>query len=372
MLDVIDRPSQNSVAPNPRSVATDARPAATDPRPPAPNVSVNAWSPHSIVMRDAWFPLAHSFAVGSKPVRRAVYSHSYYLWRENDQLIASAFHPNEPRGSSSAQEESPFTDANGRYPVMEKYGFVWGWFGRPAAADPLHLPSLPFLPPGGGLPKYMLGTVRFDCSAPLSLENLIDLTHADFLHADIVGDEKSQSETVETFFTSETVTMVRNCKGKSVAPVMKFFSGIRSPVQDVRQVIHIYLRSHCAIAYGRFTPGDDVPLFHPCVPETRDRTRLDYAMNTSNAGFMFRHVMPKASYKVSRQDSSMTSPQSPRYMRPTQRRDLHSPLDAAGQRYRMAMQALAARQEAGDFEYHDNVSADCSELIGLRRELFRF
>jgi phenylpropionate dioxygenase-like ring-hydroxylating dioxygenase large terminal subunit len=255
---------------------------------------------------------------------------------------------------------------------MEKYGFVWGWFGRPEAADPVHLPSLPFLPPNGGLPKYMLGTVRFDCAAPLSLENLIDLTHADFLHADVVGDEKSESETIETFHTSETVTMVRNCKAKSVAPVMKFFSGIRSPVQDVRQVIHIYLRSHCAIAYGRFTPGDDVPLFHPCVPETRDRTRLDYAMNTSNAGFMFRHVMPKASYKVSRQDSSMTSPQSPRYMRPTSRRDLHSPLDAPGQRYRMAMQELAARQEAGDFTYRDNVSADCSELIGLRRELFNF
>src|SRR3546814_18544563 len=84
---------------------------------------------------------------------------------------------------------------------------------------------------------------------------------------------------------------------------MKFFSGIRQPTQNVRQVIRIYLRSHCAIAYGRFTPGDDVPLFHPCTPETRDRTRMEAIMNTSNAGFMFRHVMPKAGYKVSRQDS---------------------------------------------------------------------
>ncbi|HEV7442680.1 MAG TPA: aromatic ring-hydroxylating dioxygenase subunit alpha [Steroidobacteraceae bacterium] len=354
MLDVADRATQQR--------------AATNEGPPTPSMSVNAWSPHSIVMQDAWFPLAHSFAVGQKPVRRAIYSHPYFLWRENGSPVASEFHPNEQR----LRDKSRHTDADARYPVMEKYGFVWGWFGRPEAADPVHLPSLPFLPPNGGLPKYMLGTVRFDCAAPLSLENLIDLTHADFLHADVVGDEKSESETIETFHTSETVTMVRNCKAKSVAPVMKFFSGIRSPVQDVRQVIHIYLRSHCAIAYGRFTPGDDVPLFHPCVPETRDRTRLDYAMNTSNAGFMFRHVMPKASYKVSRQDSSMTSPQSPRYMRPTSRRDLHSPLDAPGQRYRMAMQELAARQEAGDFTYRDNVSADCSELIGLRRELFNF
>src|SRR3546814_15439853 len=86
-------------------------------------------------------------------------------------------------------------DAQLRYPVIEFYGYVWIWFGRPEAADIAHMPNLPFLPPKGGLPRFMLGTVRFDCAAPISLENLIDLTHADFLHADVIGDEKSESET---------------------------------------------------------------------------------------------------------------------------------------------------------------------------------
>src|SRR3546814_4872966 len=95
-------------------------------------------------------------------------------------------------------------------------------------------------------------------------------------------------------------------------------------------------------------------------------------MNTSNAGRMFRHVMPKASYLVSRQDSSMTSPQSPRYMRDTDRKDLHSKFDQPGQRYRMLMMDLANRQAAGDFDHRDNVSADCSDIIGLRSELFRY
>ncbi|MEI9984746.1 MAG: hypothetical protein WDN69_16990 [Aliidongia sp.] len=349
MPDALERPIESAV-----------------PTPPAALNSVNNWVPHRLAMRDAWFPLAHSTGVGPKPVRRSIYSQPYFLWREDGKAVAAEFHPNE----HATRPASPLTGGTGRYPVMERYGYVWGWFGNPEAADPAHLPSLPFLPPKGGLPGYMVGTVRFDCAAPLSLENLIDLTHADFLHANIVGDEKSESESVEVYSTSETVTMVRTCKGKSVAPVMKFFSGIRQPTQDIRQVIHIFLRSHCAIAYGRFSPGDDVPLFHPCVPETRDRTRLDYAMNTSNAGFMFRHVMPKASYLVSRQDSSMTSPQSPRYMRETKRRDLHSRFDAAGQRYRLLMQDLAARQAEGDFAYRDNVSADCSDIIGLRKELF--
>src|SRR3546814_11445908 len=101
------------------------------------------------------------------------------------------------------------------------------------------------------------------------------------------SDLKSESETVEIFYDSETVTMVRTCTGKSVAPVMKFFSGIKQPTQTVRHVIRIYLRSHRAIAYGRLTPGDDVPLFHPCVPEKRERPRLDYPMKPSNHGRMF-------------------------------------------------------------------------------------
>ncbi len=161
--------------------------------------AVNSWVPHDIVLKDAWFPLAHSFAVEAKPVRRSVYSQPFYLWRENGKAVASEFHPNDSERGS----KSDFSDAYGRYPVLEHYGYVWGWYGNPANASPDHLPSIPYLPEGGNLPKHMLGTVRFDCCAPLSLENLIDLTHADFLHADVVGDEKMDKETVEVFHITD-------------------------------------------------------------------------------------------------------------------------------------------------------------------------
>ena len=68
----------------------------------------------------------------------------------------------------------------------------------------------------------------------------------------------------------------------------------------------------------------------------------------------------------------MTSPQSPRYMKPESRQDLHSPLDEASQTYRVLRQALGKRQSAGDYSYPENVSADCSDIIGLRKELFNY
>src|SRR5271168_4833604 len=337
---------------------------------PVPKLSANSWTPHTIVLRDTWFPLAHADAVGERPVRRAIYSHPFYLWREKGAIIASEFHPRE----KVTRAASELTGGTGRYPVLERYGYVWGWFGNPDAADEMHLPNLPFLPPRGGLPSHMRGTVRFDCTAPLSLENLIDLTHADFLHANVVGDEKSESEEVTFVADSETITMTRHCIGKSVAPAMRFFGGVKAKTQEVRQVIRIYVRSHAAIAYGRFRPGDDVPLFHPCVPETRDRTRLDYAMNTSNSHNLFRYIMPRGAYIVSQQDNAMTAPQSPRYDHLEKRRDLHSKFDAPGQRYRVLMQELAARQAAGDYSYGKDgiVSRDCSELIGVDPGQFRF
>jgi hypothetical protein len=357
-------------APVPTEEALSPVPPSPIPKVPSATISPNSWTPHGIVLLDTWFPLAHADAVGERPVRRAVYSHPYFLWREKGAVIAAEFHPRE----KVSRPPSERTGGTGRYPVVERYGYIWGWFGNPDAADELHLPNLPFLPPRGGLPRHMRGTVRFDCTAPLSLENLIDLTHADFLHANVVGDEKSESEEVKFVADSETITMTRHCIGKSVAPAMRFFGGVKAKTQEVRQVIRIYVRSHAAIAYGRFRPGDDVPLFHPCVPETRDRTRLDYAMNTSRSHNLFRYVMPKFSYLVSRQDSSMTSPQSPRYARPEKRRDLHSKLDAPSVGYRMLLQELAARQAAGDYAYRPDgiVSRDCSEIIGVDPGMFAY
>lgn len=330
--------------------------------------NVNHWVPHDIVLQNAWFPLAHSHAVGSKPVRRSVHSRPYFLWREAGTVIGAPCLP----GMEATLPASSHYDRQWRHKIIERYGYIWGWFGEHTAADPVHLPNVPFLPPSGGLPGYMRGSIRFDCSASLSLENLIDQTHADFLHASLFGDEKSDHETLEVCSDSETITMIRTCYGKSVAPMTRFFAGIRQSKQDVQEIIRVYVRSSCAIAYARFQPGDDVPLFHPCLPESRNRNRADFTINTTHSRNLFRYVIAPASYIVASQDSWMTRPQSPRYMLPTRRRDLHSKFDKPGQVYRQCMQTLAARQAKGDFAYQTNLSADCREEMGLRRDQFRY
>ena len=341
-----------------------ADPDSTDPN------FINDWQPHDIVLRDAWFPLAHDISVGNRPLYRSIYSQPYYVWRENGEAVASEFHPADETG----QEGSLLTGGTGRYPVTECYGYVWGWYGDPANADVKYLPNIPFFPPQGGLPRYMKGTVRFNCTSALTLENLIDLTHADILHANLIGDEKSESEEIEVITTSETVTMIRHCKNKSVAPAMRWLGGVKAKTQDVRQVIHIYVRNHIALIYGRFTPGYDVPVLHTSLPESRDRTRQDVGFNLTNARGLFKYIFPTVGNWVAMQDMYMTTPQSSRYDGPTSRRDLHSRFDKGGQEYRRLMKELAARQAAGDFAYREDgiPSRDCSELLGIEPGLYKF
>src|SRR3546814_5165181 len=75
-------------------MATSPNPIVARPSQAPPSMrDVNNWVPHDVVIRDAWFPVAHAHGVGKRPVRRAIYSHPIFLWREDGEVIACPFHP---------------------------------------------------------------------------------------------------------------------------------------------------------------------------------------------------------------------------------------------------------------------------------------
>lgn len=323
------------------------------------------WVP-GYTLRDAWHPLAHSESVGKHPVKRLVHSSPFYLWRDDRNLPhATEYHPARPEMRKLATE---LTAGSGEYPVIERFGYVWAWYGDPAHASEELLPDIPYLPRLGGLPWFMRSTTRFDACAELSLENLIDLTHADYLHTNLTGDEECDSDTVEVESTSETITMIRTQIRKKTPRFLKRV-GVKDDFVDFRGVIHIYLRSCVAHAFGRFTPGFTVPLFHPCVPESRFQNRLNVTVNTSEHPSPFKYLMPAQTYQVSPQDNYVTRPQNLRYMEATERRDLHSRFDTPGTKYRYLMQQLAERQRNGDYAYaaDHGVGQDLCELFRIER-----
>lgn len=325
------------------------------------------WIPGNIDLRDTWFPVAYSADVGNRPLRRIVHAQDVYLWRELGRVRAAEFRPD--LLESRRAHATAFTGGSCHYRVHERYGYVWVWYGNPDNAHADLIPLIPFLPAdGAGIPRYTQRSVRFDAASPLSVENLIDLTHADFLHANTIGDGQSESDVVEFSSTSETLTRTRIVTRKSVAPVMRWIGGVRAQYQDLRAVLHVHLRNNLCISYPSFTPGYAIPNVQPFVPVGKHRSRVDQTNYTVHAPAPFRWLMPRISYVIQPQDNSVLRPQNARYFDPGQRRDLSSRFDAPGNRYRVLMTRLAERQRAGDFGYGADADPglDIAAVLGMR------
>lgn len=322
------------------------------------------WIPGQYTLRDAWFPIAHSPHVTEQPIRRIIHSQPYYLWREGNNVKAAEYAPN-----ASIKKTSEFTAGSGFYPVLERYGYVWVWYGNPDNASEELIPNVPYLPRAGAkLPRNMWGQIYFHCSSEICAENLLDLVHADYLHSNFVGDEINDGDRVSVTSTSETITMTREVTNKRI-PKMLQLLGVPSKTADYRAVAHVHVRSNVVVLHGQFLPGFSQPLFHPLIPESRNLCRNNYTFNITDAPRIARNLFPLFAYGIGPQDDTMMSRQNPRYQKIGQPRDVSSRFDAAASRYRFVASKLIRRQQEGDFSYASDInpSADISDLLGCRR-----
>ena len=73
-----------------------------------------------------------------------------------------------------------------RYPVQELNGLIWLWMGEPADADSSFIPSFPWLDDSAY--AFTSGhTMKMDLSCDLIVDNLLDLSHAAYLHPATLG-----------------------------------------------------------------------------------------------------------------------------------------------------------------------------------------
>ena len=102
------------------------------------------------------------------------------------------------------------------YPVIERHGFVWVWPGDPARADAALLPALgwadnPQWAYGGGL-------YHVQCDYRLMIDNLMDLTHETYVHADSIGQKEIDEAPVSTRSVGEEVVTSRFMDGVQAPP----------------------------------------------------------------------------------------------------------------------------------------------------------
>jgi hypothetical protein len=212
----------------------------------------------------------------------------------------------------------------------------------------------------------MQGSVIFDCSYELVCENLLDLTHADFLHSELTGDPLADDDIVEVSSTSETVTMVRTAHGRPVSKIMSKWVK-ESDTHDIQLTTLVHIRSGVCVLHGDFNPGPSIRMLHPVNPESHDRSRTTVSYNPQFIPTVARNLFPLTAHTVGRQDNWAVRVQNRAYQRDDERKDLNSRFDRAGIRYRKVYQELVNRQLRGDYSYlgDGDPGRDVTDELGL-------
>ncbi|HEX6311442.1 MAG TPA: Rieske 2Fe-2S domain-containing protein [Acidimicrobiia bacterium] len=354
------------------------------------------YRPGAVVLRDAWYGIAHAAAVRrGKPLARMIDSTPIVLWRDDHEVIRAledrCAHRRAPLSAGRVVDgvlqcpyhgwcyggdgvvvkipslgpgvAPPARFTIPQYPVVVRYGIVWLWWGDPAAADAALVPDIPFLEPEGVPPAA--GGFHYSAPQELVVENLLDLTHLDFVHGAIFGDPFGGIEEITVEHTDEVLVMRRVSRDRRPPKLLARVMG-NPDRQDIAQTFYCHIRS--GVAYGiawNTPPGWGFCLAMCNTPETPTTTRTTSAIRIIGGPWVYRKLAPIISMQlVVRQDERIFRLQAPRYRDDEHRADKSVPADAAGTRYRSLRRALTERQRGGDFAYRDGWDAlDPAEAI---------
>jgi phenylpropionate dioxygenase-like ring-hydroxylating dioxygenase large terminal subunit len=147
------------------------------------------------------------------------------------------------------------------YPVVERHRYVWVWPGDPALADPALIPDLFW----NEHPEWAADgkTIHVNCSYQLIVDNLMDLTHEQFVHGGSIGHDALSESDFEVTRTENTVTVTKWMVGIDPPPVWKQalqdrFPDYDGPV-DRWQIINYTAPSTIAIDVGVAKAGTGAP-----------------------------------------------------------------------------------------------------------------
>ncbi|PKQ26345.1 MAG: Rieske (2Fe-2S) protein [Actinobacteria bacterium HGW-Actinobacteria-4] len=162
------------------------------------------------------------------------------------------------------------------FPIVERYRYLWVWLGEPIFADPDTIPDMHQLASdewaGDG------ETIYAPCNYQLVLDNLMDLTHEEFVHTSSIGQEELSESEFKVTHDDRSVTVTRWMLDINPPPfwlknMRDKYPGFDGKV-DRWQIIHYYYPSTICIDVGVAEAGTGAP------EGDRSRGVNGYVMNT--------------------------------------------------------------------------------------------
>ncbi|MHA3794321.1 aromatic ring-hydroxylating dioxygenase subunit alpha [Sphingomonas sp. YL-JM2C] len=198
-------------------------------------------------IRNLWYVAALSTEIADGPVGRRICSFPVVLYRERSGAVAALFdrcpHRFVPLSRGRCEGDRLVCGYHGlaydgagkcvanpqgtvtrsldvrSFPVEERHGLVWIWMGDPALRDTVAIPDFSLLDRPAMRPQYgyMWTAAHFE----LMTDNIMDLSHIEFLHADTLGTEKIRDAKVQARVEGETVYSGRTVHDEILPPFLE-------------------------------------------------------------------------------------------------------------------------------------------------------
>lgn len=159
------------------------------------------------------------------------------------------------------------------FPLLEKFGLVWIWMGNRETADPARLPDFSVIADHKHR-AIVKGYLRVPAYYELITDNLLDLSHAQFIHTFIGNPDSNKRNRFEMKQVDDTVWAYNSMPGEPLTPLFKSMWKSSSPVGDRRANMRWDPPSHLLLDVG-FTEcgrptseGPSMPSAHLLTPET--------------------------------------------------------------------------------------------------------
>lgn len=200
-------------------------------------------------VKNIWYVAALASEVGTAPMARTICGEPVLLLRKSnglcvasgnrcphrfapldqgtmvgDGIVQCPYHGLQFDGATGQCVHNPHGDgkiaqaaAIPSYPLVEKHGLLWLWLGDKALADENAIPDFSFMT----LPEFrtQTGAIHVRANYELIADNLMDLSHVEYLHAGGLGSEAIKRGKIEVTQAGSTVHSNRWCPDGMAPPV---------------------------------------------------------------------------------------------------------------------------------------------------------
>jgi phenylpropionate dioxygenase-like ring-hydroxylating dioxygenase large terminal subunit len=168
------------------------------------------------------------------------------------------------------------------YPLLERYGMVWIWMGEASRADPALLPDFSVIADTERFAIFR-STLKTPANYQLAIDNLLDLSHAQYLHPLLGNLDSNERTRFHTRIEGNTVWSLNDMPGEPVTKLFQMLWKSDSSVGDRRANMRWDAPSNLLLDVG-FTecgrpPSEGATLWsaHLLTPETESSTHYFWA-----------------------------------------------------------------------------------------------